>query len=294
MNRFDGASTRSRASGRSWLDDLGGRFAMSFLKPALGARATTFSSTPFAREVTEGYPAARGATAAIRYRFSDSLAVQGGIEVEAGQASDALGRLDYTLVGLPVSLTYDSTDSLLDPTRGVRVTASATPYPTLLGSDPGLFVAKGQGSAYHAFDEEARYVLAGRIGFGSITGADLADIPASRRFFAGGGGSVRGYAYKSLGPQDIFGNPLGGRSLLEGSVEARIKLTDTIGIVPFLDAGTAFEASLRTSRKRSGSRRAWAFATTPASARSVSTWPCRSTGSGATVPPQSTQLGQAF
>ena len=186
----------------------------------------------------------RPGTAPIRYRFSDSWAVQGGIEVEAGQASDALGRLNYTLVGLPVSLTYDSTDSLLDPTRGVRVTASATPYPTLLGSDPGLFVAKGQGSAYHAFDEEARYVLAGRIGFGSITGADLADIPANRRFFAGGGGSVRGYAYKSLGPQDIFGNPLGGRSLLEGSVEARIKLTDTIGIVPFLDAGTAFEASL--------------------------------------------------
>jgi translocation and assembly module TamA len=87
-------------------------------------------------------------------------------------------------------------------------------------------------------------VLAGRVGFGSMTGADLADIPANRRFFAGGGGSVRGYAYKSLGPQDIFGNPLGGRSLLEGSIEARIKLTDTIGIVPFLDAGTAFEASL--------------------------------------------------
>jgi translocation and assembly module TamA len=247
MNRFDGRvdPVTGKREELGW-DDLGGRFAMSFLKPALGGTRNDFLLDAFvAREVTEGYTSrAAGATAVIRYRFSDSLAGQGGIEVEAGQASDALGRLDYTLVGLPVSLTYDSTDSLLDPTRGVRVTASATPYPTLLGSDPGLFVAKGQGSAYHAFDEEARYVLAGRIGFGSITGADLADIPANRRFFAGGGGSVRGYAYKSLGPQDIFGNPLGGRSLLEGSVEARIKLTDTIGIVPFLDAGTAFEASL--------------------------------------------------
>jgi translocation and assembly module TamA len=197
-----------------------------------------------AREVTEGYTSrAAGATAAIRHRFTDTFSVQGGLEVETGQASDALGRLDYTLVGLPFALTYDSTDSLLDPTRGVRVTASATPYPAWLASDPGIFVLRGQASTYYAIDEEARYILAGRVGFGSITGADLADIPANRRFFAGGGGSVRGFKYKTLGPKDPFGDPLGGRSLIEGSIEARIKVTDTIGIVPFVDAGTAFASS---------------------------------------------------
>jgi translocation and assembly module TamA len=225
--------------------NLGGRFGASFLKPALWGTRNDFLLDAFvAREVTESYTSwSAGATAAIRHRFSDVFSIQSGLEIETGQARDVLGRLDYTLVGLPLALTYDSTDSLLDPTRGSRVRASVTPYPAFLGSDPGIFVAKGQASTYYAFDEEARYVLAGRIGVGSIAGAALADIPANRRFYAGGGGSVRGYAYKTLGPKAL-GEPIGGRSLLEGSIEARIKVTETIGIVPFVDAGTAFASSL--------------------------------------------------
>ena len=72
----------------------------------------------------------------------------------------------------------------------------------------------------------------------------IVTIAPSRRFYAGGGGSVRGYGYQDLGPRDpVFNDPIGGRSLIEGSFEARIKVTDTIGIVPFVDAGTAFESS---------------------------------------------------
>lgn len=226
--------------------NLGGRVGVSFLKPALwGTRNDFLLDAAVAREITEGYTSRfAGATAALRHRFADTFSMQAGVEVETGQTSDSLGRRDYTLVGLPVSATYDSTDSLLDPTQGVRVSGSIAPYPTFLGSDPGMIVTKGQASTYYALDEEARYVLAGRIGFGSIVGPDLPDIPANRRFFAGGGGSVRGYEYRTLGPKGPFGDPIGGRSLLEGSVEGRIKVTDTIGIVPFVDMGTAFEGSL--------------------------------------------------
>jgi translocation and assembly module TamA len=225
---------------------------MSFLKPALwGTRTDLLLDAAVAREVTEGYTSRSvGATVALRHRFSDRFSVQGGLEAETGQTSDVLGRVDYTLVGVPLSVTYDSTDNLLDPTRGVRTTASVAAYPRLLGSDPGIVVARGQASTYLALDEDARYVLAGRLGVGSIVGADLEDIPANRRFFAGGGGSVRGFAYKSLGPRDAFGDPFGGRSLIEGSIEARIKVTDTIGIVPFVDAGTAFASSFPDGDER--------------------------------------------
>ena len=106
-----------------------------------------------------------------------------------------------------------------------------------------MLVTRASASTYFAFDEEARYILAGRVGFGSIVGPDLDEIPANRRFYAGGGGSVRGYEYQSLSPLGPFGEPIGGRSLLEGSIEARMKVTDVIGIVPFIDAGTAFESS---------------------------------------------------
>ena len=58
--------------------------------------------------------------------------IQAGIEYERGQVDGILGQIDYTLVGLPVSLTYDSTDDLLDPTRGFRVLASVAPYPSSL------------------------------------------------------------------------------------------------------------------------------------------------------------------
>jgi len=232
-----------REKDSTW-EDLGGRFRASFLKPALwGSRNDLLVDGLVERDRTEGYTSRlANVTAGIRHRFSQTFSIQGGIEYEKGQTTDVLGQIDYTLVGLPLSLTYDSTDNLLNPTEGVRLIASVTPYPEFLGSSVPITVARGTASAYFSLDEEARYVLAGRIGLGSIVGADLDEIPANRRFFAGGGGSVRGFRYRTLGPT-VFGEPIGGRSLLEASVEARIKITDTIGIVPFVDAGTAFESS---------------------------------------------------
>ncbi|WP_051988514.1 autotransporter assembly complex family protein [Bosea sp. UNC402CLCol] len=253
--RIDG--TKIQRFGDFERSDLGGRFAFSFMKPALdGSRYDWLLDGVATRERVGtnrygGYTARyANATTAIRYRFSDTFSVQAGLEVERGQTSDVLGQVDYTLVGLPLSVNYDSTDSLLDPTRGIRATASFTPYPTFLGSTVGIYQAKAAISGYYALDDDARYVLAGRVGFGSISGASLDEIPATRRFYAGGGGSVRGYAYRSLSPLGPFGQLTGGRSLLELSAEARIKITETIGIVPFFDAGTAFESSLPDGKQK--------------------------------------------
>ena len=78
---------------------------------------------------------------------------------------------------------------------------------------------------------------------GSLTGAALDEIPANLRFYAGGGGSVRGYQYMSLAPAGPGDSVIGGRSLLDASAELRVKVTDTIGVVPFFDAGNAFASS---------------------------------------------------
>jgi translocation and assembly module TamA len=225
--------------------DLGGRFTASFLKPALwGTRNDFLADAVALRETTDGYTSRlANVTAAIRHRWSDKISAQVGLEVEVGQASDAISAIDYRLIGIPASVQIDTTDKPLDPSRGFRLTAGVTPYLEAFGSTVGMTVGRAQASAYYAFDDEARYILAGRIGLGTIVGAELDEIPANRRFFAGGGGSVRGFTYRSLGPQAL-GQPIGGRSLFEASVEARIKITDTIGIVPFVDAGTAFESSL--------------------------------------------------
>ena len=170
--------------------------------------------------------------------------MQIGAEAMVGQATDSLGKVDYRLFGIPIGLSYDSTDSKLDPTQGWRISASFAPYPELLGSSLDLLRVKAQASTYYALDEEARYILAGRIALGSLTGSSLADIPANERFYSGGGGSVRGYRYLSLGPRGPTGLVIGGRSVFEASAELRVKITETIGIVPFLDAGNAFTSSL--------------------------------------------------
>jgi translocation and assembly module TamA len=97
---------------------------------------------------------------------------------------------------------------------------------------------RAEGSAYRALDADKRFVLAGRVAAGSIYGANLAEVPANRRFYAGGGGSVRGYGFQDIGPRDAAqAHPRAGFRMLETSAELRIQITDTIGIVPFLDAG---------------------------------------------------------
>jgi translocation and assembly module TamA len=246
--RNDG--TRIESFGDFERSDLGGRFTASFLKPALGGtRNDLLVDGRVERDRTGGdrfggYTSRLvDGTVFIRHRFSDTFSVQGGFQAQKGQTSDVLGQIDYFVVGTPVSLTYDSTDRPLDPSRGMRINASVSPYPEFLGSTVGMVVGEATASAYYALDEDARYILAGRVGVGSILGADLEDIPSNFRFFAGGGGSVRGFRYRSLAPLGPFGQVVGGRSLLEASLEARIKVTDTIGIVPFVDAGGAFESS---------------------------------------------------
>lgn len=198
----------------------------------------------------------RGAVA-IRRRLTSELSIQGGLEVEASKITDTFGEKRFLLVGAPISATFDNTNNKLDPTEGIRLTLSGAPYYNGKGEQKSLNIFKGQVSSYFAFDEDARFVLAGKIGAGAIVGpATTEDVPANRRFFAGGGGSIRGFAYQSASPfceridprpkkalRCGTDQPLGGRSLLETSVEARVKVTDTIGIVPFVDAGAAFDST---------------------------------------------------
>ena len=124
-------------------------------------------------------------------------------------------------------------------------------------------------------------MLAGRVGLGSILGGpeDVSRIPANYRFFAGGVGSIRGYRAQSVGPSGPFGFTVGGRSEFDASIEARIKVTDTIGIAPFLDVGGAYRERDPAAGyhvlpgTKAGTRarlRAWAFSTTRASAPSAS------------------------
>ena len=151
----------------------------------------------------------------------------------------------YFVLALPLQGGYDGSDNLLDPTRGFRLGLRVSPeISQTLGTKSTYVKAQFDASAYRLVG--ARVVLAGRARFGTITGANIASVAPSRRLYAGGGGSVRGYGYQQIGPKDTIsltggGLPSGGRSLTELSFEARVKTGfagGAVSVVPFIDAGT--------------------------------------------------------
>lgn len=147
------------------------------------------------------------------------------------------------LVGLPFTARRSTSDSPLNPTRGSIIDLTATPYAGASSGPLHFLRVSAGGSKYYSLDKKSRFILAGRVRVGSIVGEDTATLPADKRFYAGGGGSVRGYEFQKVGPLDSDGDPTGGRSLLEFSAEVRIRITETIGIVPFIDGGAVTEES---------------------------------------------------
>jgi translocation and assembly module TamA len=156
-------------------------------------------------------------------------------------AFDASGIKDtrtFLIAAAPASLGYDGSDSLLDPTRGFRLSGWLSPEISARGGQFTYARTQFDASAYHPVSDKV--VVAGRVRLGTIIGAGVFDIAPSRRFYAGGGGSVRGYGYQRLGPKDADGDPMGGRGLAEFALEARIRLSQfggNLGVVPFVDAG---------------------------------------------------------
>jgi translocation and assembly module TamA len=74
-------------------------------------------------------------------------------------------------------------------------------------------------------------------------GEDTADIPANKRFYAGGGGSIRGYKFQKVGPLNDNRDPIGGRSLFEVGAELRTRVWGNFSVIPFIEGGNVFEAS---------------------------------------------------
>lgn len=193
------------------------------------------------REDTDAFTSSRASTSlGVEQRFSSSLSAGLGLSLALEQEDDDDGENTFTLIGAPGYLHYDGTDDPLDPSEGARASAAVTPYYALFAETDTFLRTETTASAYHALDEKARYVLAARGRIGSIFGAGREELPASIRFYAGGGGSVRGYAFQELGPLDEDNDPEGGRSVIEFGGEMRIRLTETIGIVPFVEGGNVY------------------------------------------------------
>jgi translocation and assembly module TamA len=147
-------------------------------------------------------------------------------------------RQRYATFATLAAYAWDRSDSVLDPTKGWRLEVRGEPTALTGDTTMAFLKVQAQATAYLPFGDNAKTVIAGRFKAGQILGGTMPETPASRRFYSGGGGSVRGYSYQAIGPRiDNTSTPQGGLSLLETSLELRHRFTDRWGGVAFIDAG---------------------------------------------------------
>lgn len=165
----------------------------------------------------------------------------GSDERDNGYYTYGAGHHQYLIAALPGQLGYDSSDNLLNPTKGFRLSAHASPEISFLHKTVPYIRTQIDASGYQPLGHNI--VLAGRVRMGSIIGSDSSDLAPSRRYYVGGGGSVRGFSYQAIGNLNANRKPLGGSSLAEFSIETRFRFGD-LGLVPFLDAGNLYTSTL--------------------------------------------------
>ncbi len=173
----------------------------------------------------------------VRRILSDKLQYSYGIGYEFSDVQDdAFGSRQFSILSLPITAQYDVRDDILNPTDGFYVAANAQPFQGFLTAGPGLLLSS-DARAYRGLGEENRTVLAGRLQLGSVIGPEIDEVPGKTLFFSGGGGTVRGQDFQSLGTEADDGNTVGGRSFLGASAEIRQAITESIGVVGFFDFG---------------------------------------------------------
>lgn len=208
-----------------------------------GPDTNAFVSAELAYEDEPGYILRSGfLSAGVTRYFSDTLEAEFGAALLYADATTAFGDASFFLFALPASLTWDRRNDKLDATNGTYLKAEVTPFASFDTGGTGAWLY-GDGRIYRGFGADDRFVLAGRAQIGSVFAENTQDLPPDFLFYSGGGGTVRGQPYQSLGLPSGGGNIIGGQSFVSLSAELRANITDTIGVVGFVDAGHVAEGS---------------------------------------------------
>ncbi|MXO89515.1 BamA/TamA family outer membrane protein [Altererythrobacter aquaemixtae] len=225
---------------------------ITFRKNNFGGRDKILTLDAYASTIDSDAFDARTAAFVATYERTSNLLFQKPLSWSAGFEAIATSerpaavngvvqpRQTFFVGALPVSALLDSTDDLLNPKEGFRIGGRLSPEISRSNGTESFYL-RGQFDASYYQSVTDKVVVAGRTRFASIPGTDLANIAPSRRLYAGGGSSVRGYGFQEIGPRDVLGEPSGGRSLVEFSLEARVQtgfMDGAVSVVPFVDAGS--------------------------------------------------------
>ena len=175
--------------------------------------------------------------------INDDLTIEVAVGLLRAREESEVGNREYTLLTLPLKATLDRRDDPGDATDGYYLDVSATPFVSTDGEITGARLYT-DGRVYQQIGE--RLTLAARGQVGSVVGADLDDAPADFLFYSGGGGTVRGQSYQSLGIDRVIDGETvstGGASFVGAQLEARVAATDKLSLVGFYDVGHISESS---------------------------------------------------
>jgi translocation and assembly module TamA len=244
--RFD--LTVARIGETSDALDLDYNVALSFVKPGVITPDTNFGASIVALQAEYDTYDEQSVTAraGLSHEFGGWLTGEAWLEAKRARYEDDFGIRRFTTFGAVLNAQYDRRDSQLEPTEGYYLAANLRPTYEFYYGNPFL---RGtlEGRGYLGFGEDRRFVLAGRALVGSFLGPSVKESPPDQLFFAGGGGSIRGYAYQSIGVEttDAEGRSItqGGKGIVEGSVEARARLWGNFGGVAFVDGGVVTQDS---------------------------------------------------
>ncbi|MEO1250937.1 MAG: BamA/TamA family outer membrane protein [Pseudomonadota bacterium] len=207
-----------------------------------------FATLGFSNETTEAFDARslRLAGGVAKDWLDDRLETRAALALETSNVkTNGVEQRTY-FVSAPLSVIWDSEDDLLEPTKGLRASVTMTPY---TGTDTFAQVETAARSRLFIGTNDV-VTLAGRVGAGATFANSLFDLPANKRFFAGGGGSVRGFGFQEAGPLDADNDPIGGRSYFFAGTELRGMITDNIQLAGFVDAGTVTATPLPSFNDR--------------------------------------------
>lgn len=191
--------------------------------------------------------------------FSEQLTARVGLTYDYQDGRDPGGAFTFRNLSLPIGATWDRRDVANNPTTGFYLDATAKPFAGFGTTGSGLRTtidARG----FRSVGAPGRLVFAARVQAGAVLGSGLLETPRDDLFLSGGGGTVRGQPYRSLGvavtrgfgPQFL----IGGRYFLAGSLELRAKVSDKLGVVGFVDWGSigidGFSGALTDSHAGAG------------------------------------------
>lgn len=237
------------------VEDIGGDTGMDYLlgaridRPAtLNPDTTAYVEADFGSTYEDDYDL-RFATFGLGFTYipSDELTADIALQYRALRASDDSGVTNFRLFALPMSVIWDKRDDQTDAKNGYYLQGGLVPFVGLQDETGSGAQVLAESRIYRSFGTDDRFTLAARARLGTVAGPDIEETPRDYLFFSGGGGTVRGQPYESLGVEVIQGDDgpvkTGGMSVVNLTAEARIQIREKIGTAIFVDAGRVWTDS---------------------------------------------------